>query len=151
MAEALNALNLKYQEDRNMPIETVAEALKAHKSGEKWVEPFSHFNVITIYELFEKISGSNVTKLRILPEVYDATDDIILELKNESAFILDITENVKTDYTLNVIMEGEYEEEYEDEEEESEEEADYDFGSGEYCHNFDITLHFTGHRNSGDL
>lgn len=134
-----------------MPIETVAEALKAHKSGEKWVEPRVHFNVLTIYELFEKISGGNVTKLRLTPMVFEAADDTYMELKNDSSFILDITENAKTDYTLSVIVEGEYEEEYEDEEEDEGEEGDYDFGPEEYCHNLDISLHFTGHNNSGDL
>ena len=135
-----------------MAIETVAETIKKHKSGENWVEPFSHFNVFTIYELFEKIRGGNVTKLKLSPMVYDVTDDAYMDLRNEESFILDITDNVKTDYTLNVIKEGIYEEEYEDEDdEEGEDEEDYDYGPEEYSHNLDITLHFTGRNSSADL
>ncbi|MCR5403170.1 MAG: hypothetical protein K6E91_05030 [Butyrivibrio sp.] len=135
-----------------MAIETVQEAIRKHKSGERWVEPCTHFQVFTIYELFEKISGGNVTKLKLSPMVFDVTDEAYMNLLNDSSFILDITDNVKTDYTLNVLKEGVYDEEYEDEDdEESEDEEDYDYGPEDYSHNLDITLHFTGRNSSADL
>ena len=68
---------------------------------EKWVEPYEYFGVNTSEELLPKLKYNGVTKLEVVPIIFDEKTGETRSLSNAEPFILDMADGAVTTFSTS--------------------------------------------------